>query len=489
MDLPEGPRIRVVNQRPVVPAGRFVLYWMIAARRPSFNYALDRAVAWAEALQRPLLIFEPLRVDYPWASDRLHKFVIDGMRDNAAAFAAGPALYYPYVEPARGAGKGLLSSLAREACLVVTDEWPCFFLPQMVSVAGQRVTVRLEAVDSSGLLPLRSTDRAYTAAVHFRRHVQKELRAHLVAFPAENPLSKITVPRLRALPSAVSERWPSADAESLNRGATLAAGLPIDHAVPVAPIEGGTAAAGKALQHFVRQRLDQYHRSHNHPDEDGTSRLSPFLHFGHIAPHQVFNAIMQKERWSGVGPGAEAFLDQLVVWRELAYNTCWMRPDDYDKFDALPRWALDTLARHAVDRRPVTYTVAQLENAETHDPLWNAAQRQLRREGWFHNYLRMLWGKKILEWSPTPQDALHAMRTIMDRWSLDGRDPNSYAGYFWTLGRYDRPWPERAIYGTVRSMSSESTRKKVKVKEYLRRFGPDAAQQAPRQGSLLPAGE
>ena len=263
-------------------------------------------------------------------------------------------------------------------------------------------------------------------------------------------------------------------------------------------------AAQRTLQRFVQHRLDQYHDAHNHPDLDGTSRLSPYLHFGHLSAHQVFNAVMRHEKWSlarlairangaregwwGVGAGAEAYLDQLIVWRELAFNTCWTRPQDYDKFESLPRWALDTLARHATDPRPVTYSLSQLENAETHDPLWNAAQRQLRREGWFHNYLRMLWGKKILEWSATPQDALQAMRTIMDRWSLDGRDPNSYAGYFWTLGRYDRPWPERPIYGTVRSMSSDSTRRKVKVKDYLVRFGPDSAGEAPRQGSLLPMG-
>ncbi len=477
---------------------------MIAARRPAWNFALDRAIAWAETLQRPLLIFEPLRVDYPWASDRFHSFVIEGMRDNAAAFVGGPALYYPYVEPRPKAGSGLLSALAAEACLIVTDEFPSFFLPRMVSAVAGRVDVRLEAVDGAGIMPLRSTNRSYTAAVHFRRHVQKGLRSHLLQFPSIEPFSAVALPRMEALPKAIVARWPSASAAVLSAGGVATSALPIDHSVPPAPIEGGTVAGQRTLERFVRHRLDVYHEAHNHPDLDGTSRISPYLHFGHLSAHQVFNAVMRHEKWSlarlatsasgaregwwGVGAGAEAYLDQLIVWRELAFNTCWTRPHDYDKFESLPRWALDTLARHAGDARPVTYSLSQLENADTHDPLWNAAQRQLRREGWFHNYLRMLWGKKILEWSATPQDALHAMRTIMDRWSLDGRDPNSYAGYFWTLGRYDRPWPERPIYGTVRSMSSENTRKKVKVKDYLIRYGPESAGEAPRQGSLLPMG-
>ncbi len=172
--------------------------------------------------------------------------------------------------------------------------------------------------------------------------------------------------------------------------------------------------------------------------------------------------------------GAEAFLDQLVVWRELAHTTCAQRPD-HDRYESLPDWARATLERHRGDRRPHLYTRRQLEEARTHDELWNAAQRQLTREGWFHNTMRMLWGKKILEWSRSPREALATMMAIMDRWSLDGRDPCSYAGYFWILGRYDRPWPERQVYGAVRSMSSARTAAKYDVARYLDAFGDGAA--------------
>lgn len=502
MELPLDTRVRALNERPVHGGGRFVLYWMVGCRRATSSFPLDRAIAWSEALQRPLVVLEALRVDYPWASDRHHRFVLDGMRDNALAFRESPAFYYPYVEPAPGAGKGLLEELARQACVVITDDTPGFFLPRMVSAAASRVGVRLEAVDGNGLLPLRLATRAYPAAVHFRRHVQRHLREALRVVPAAAPFANRALPRAPELPPGVIARWPPAptrllDAET-DGGMEALRGLPIDHGVAVAATAGGSRAAATALAGFIDRRLDLYHDAHRHPDDDGTSRLSPYLHFGHLAPHAVFAAVARHERWSlgrlasratgsrtgwwGVGPGAEAFLDQLVVWRELAFNTC-VFVADFDQYHSLPRWALDTLDRHRRDRRPYLYSLEQFEEARTHDPLWNAAQRQLREEGWMHNYLRMLWGKKILEWTRDGEEALRVMRAVMDRWALDGRDANSHAGYFWTLGRYDRPWPERPVFGTVRSMSSDSARRKVRVSALLNRYGPTAARE-PEQRRL-----
>jgi deoxyribodipyrimidine photo-lyase len=160
-----------------------------------------------------------------------------------------------------------------------------------------------------------------------------------------------------------------------------------------------------------------------------------------------------------------------VVWRELAFNTCALRPADYSTYESLPEWARQTLEAHQDDERPQRYSREALERASTNDAIWNAAQRELRRDGWCHNYLRMLWGKKILEWSATPREALETMIAIMNRWSLDGRDPNSYAGYAWTLGRYDRPWPERPIFGKVRTMSSANTARKIRLRNYLKQYG------------------
>jgi deoxyribodipyrimidine photo-lyase len=249
---------------------------------------------------------------------------------------------------------------------------------------------------------------------------------------------------------------------------------------------GGSAPAQRMLREFLRNKLAGYAEARNEPGQNATSELSPYLHFGHISIHQIFSEIMGQGGWSpnhlalratgsrtgwwGASQAAEAFLDQVVTWRELGFNWCQTR-NDYDQFESLPAWALKTLRLHARDERSYVYTLRQFESAKTHDPLWNAAQTQLVREGRIHNYLRMLWGKKILEWTPSPAKALEIMVELNNKYALDGRDPNSYSGIFWCLGRYDRPWgPERPIFGTVRYMSSENTARKFNVQEYVRQF-------------------
>jgi deoxyribodipyrimidine photo-lyase len=480
-------RIRVVNGQPVRAERDWVVYWMIAARRTRSNFALQRAVEQARRLTRPLLIVEALRCGYAWASDRLHAFVLQGMSDNRAALANRAVRYYPYVEGAPGAGDGLMAALGRCAAMVVTDEFPAFFLPRMVESAGARLDVRLEAVDSNGLLPLRAAPRAFPSAYGFRAFLQRELPTHLDAFPLEDPFEGAALVPAPAVPADLVRAWrPASDAQLSARPSALAR-LPIDHRVPPGKVRGGARNARETLQTFLDVRLPRYASERNEPESDAASGLSPFLHFGHVSSHEVFAALMTGERWTkrnlagskggrkdgwwGVGLGAEAFLDELVTWRELGYNMCAHR-DDYDRYESLPPWARATLEAHAADPRERTYTLEELERAATHDALWNAAQRQIVVEGRMHNYLRMLWGKKILEWSPTPRDALAAMIHLNNKYGVDGRDPNSYSGIFWCLGRYDRPWgPERPVFGKVRYMSSENTARKLSVKGYLARYG------------------
>jgi deoxyribodipyrimidine photo-lyase len=488
MGLVPEMRVRVCNGAPVRQEGRYVLYWMTMARRAGWNFGLQRAVELAQELGRPLVILEALRAGYPWASERLHRFALDGMADNAAAFARSAALYYAYVEPEVGAGKGLLAALADGACAVVTDDFPTFFLPRMLESAARQVGIRLEAVDSNGLVPLRVAGRAYPTAYGFRRFLQKNLAFHLREMPAARPLGRARLAPASRFPKAVTERWPAALA---GPGGRFEVPAGVSRAVPAVAIRGGAKRAGETWRAFLRDGLTGYDEARNHPDEDATSGLSPYLHFGHISAHQVVAELLAHEGWSqeqlgdratgqragwwGVGTDAEAFLDQLVTWRELGFNLCAVRAD-HDRYESLPEWARATLARHAGDPRPHVYGLAGLEAAETHDPLWNAAQRQLVHEGCMHNYLRMLWGKKILEWSATPEAALAAMVELNNKYALDGRDPNSYSGIFWCLGHYDRPWgPERPIFGTVRYMSSENTARKLRLNSYLRDHGPGAA--------------
>ncbi len=481
------PKIRVqdLNQAAVREDGEYVLYWMVANRRVRWNFSLQHAIDCAEYLRKPLVIFEALRAGYEWASDRLHRFVIQGMADNAERLKDKPAAYLPYLEPRPGDGKGLLEELAAKACIVVTDDFPCFFLPHMQQAAAKRLPVRMVAVDSNGLLPLRAATQVHPTAYAFRRFLQKELQAHVVNLPAPDPFSRRKVPELTFSLKSITRRWTMAALDDLKRADASA--FPIDHKVGPAAFDGGSHAAESALQNFVKHKLVRYGEDRNEPEEQATSGLSPYLHFGHISAHEIFSKVVQQEDWKpetlppkgngsregwwGLSPSAEGFLDQVVTWRELGYNFCWQR-DDYDQYESLPDWAQATLKKHAEDARPTVYELDEFEAAKTHDELWNAAQRQLVREGQMHNYLRMLWGKKILEWSPSPQEALQTMIHLNNKYAVDGRNPNSYSGIFWTLGRYDRAWgPERPIFGTIRYMSSDNTARKLNVKGYLARYG------------------
>ena len=343
-------------------------------------------------------------------------------------------------------------------------------------------------VDGNGLLPLRAAPRAYDRAFDFRRQLQKSLIPHLAAAPLPDPLAALTkspLPQLGALPVDVARRFPRASSSLLAGDSQVLAALPIDHTVVPVAYRGGEVAARARLAKFLETKLANY-SERNNPDAAAGSELSPYLHFGNLSSHEIFAKLADQEDWSpervservtaqargfwGMSEPAEAFFDQLVTWRELSLNTAFMRTG-YDQYDSLPVWALATLEKHVDDPKPHVYAREAFEAAHTHDPLWNAAQRELLREGRIHNYLRMLWGKKILEWSATPREAFETLIALNDRYAVDGRDPNSYAGISWVMGRYDRPWPERAIYGVVRSMSSDNTRKKVDVDRYLARFG------------------
>ncbi len=460
---------------------------MIANRRTTWNFSLQRAIELASQLDKPLVVLEALRCGYRWASDRLHQFVLDGMADNAARLERTPARYYSYVERRTGDGRGLLGALADRACAVVTDDNPSFFYPRMLHAAAQRCRARFEVVDSNGLFPIRSAGRVFGTAFAFRRYLHKHLRPHLSRLPDADPFAAARLPRLTELPAEVTKRWPDSTRELRGGSGYRLGELPIDHAVVLSAIRGGTSAGVEALERFLSDRLARYAAERNHPDIEATSGLSPYLHFGHLSSHQIFAELMQREDWDvdrlgreatgqrrgwwGVSENADAILDQLVTWREVGFNMCVER-DDYDTFDSLPDWARETLAAHGSDPRPHVYDIREFEEARTHDRLWNAAQNQLMREGRLHNYLRMLWGKKILEWSPTPKDALETMIELNNKYALDGRDPNSYSGIFWCLGRYDRPWgPERPIFGKVRYMSSENTARKLRVADFVEMYG------------------
>lgn len=491
-------RLTLLSDAEADPSRGIVLYWQVMARRTRYNWALEHAIALAREWERPLVVLEALRAGYPWASDRLHRFALDGMRDNTRAYEAAGVEHVRYVEPRPGDGRGLLKALAERACTVVTDEFPEFFLPRMLEAAGRklrRIGVRLEAVDGNGLLPLRAGEKAWTAAQHFRRQLQRELPDQLAHAPAVNPLLRArSLPKLdaeaRRWLGKIRTRWPSpADAligDDAEEAARALAALPIDHDVPPVDLRGGQEEARRVLRTFIEHRLGRYADHRNEVENPAGSGFSPYLHWGFLSVHEVFAAITKREKWTsarlaprptgsregwwGMSRNAEAFLDELVTWRELSYNTAFWMPK-HDTYASLPEWARKTLDAHRRDRRAELYSRDELEAGTTYDELWNATQGQLRAEGRIHNYLRMLWGKKILEWTRRPEEALAWMLHLNNRWALDGRNPNSTSGITWVMGRYDHGWQERPVIGKVRSMSSAATAKKIHVDGYIERYG------------------
>lgn len=387
-------RLGVLLDRPPKADGGYVVYWMTAARRTRWSFALQRAIGWAGELKRPLVIVEVLACGGRWDCDRHHRFVVQGMQENAAQLAKAPALYYPYVEARPGERHRLWEAVCEQACVVVSDDYP-IALPAVQTLEA-RAPVRVEKIDGNGLMPVRAADRAFPTAHAFRRFLQRALREHLLDAPESAPFAKVELPRLMSLPASIVRRWPAASPRLLAGEPAPLARLPVDHSVPPVPTVGGPGAAHARWRAFLARRLGCYPERRNQPEADATSGLAPYLHFGHISAHEVFHSLARQQGWSparlaekatgsregwwGMSGPAEAFLDQLVTWREVGFNFCAHR-SDYDDYQSLPAWAKATLAKHARDGRSRIYTMEEFASGRTHDRLWNAAQRQLVTEG------------------------------------------------------------------------------------------------------------
>ncbi|MEL6548222.1 MAG: deoxyribodipyrimidine photolyase, partial [Myxococcota bacterium] len=365
------------------------------------------------------------------------------MVDNLKACESAQVAYYPYVEPKHGEGAGLLEALAKNAAVLVSDDYPAFFLPAMHQAVAKRVSVRMELVDSNGLMPLSVPEKTFSTAYSFRGYLQKNLKPFLSERPQAHPFSGFDLPRA-TVPAEVRDRWPAADLDWLEGGSL--ASLAIDHTVG-APrgVKGGATEGLRLIDEFLGGILGRYGEDRNEPEKRGTSQLSPHLHYGHVSTHEIFHGLSERESgwsvervpdkgrgsregWWKMSAPAEGFLDELITWREIGYNMAFREGARYEEYESLPDWAQVTLDAHRDDPRDHVYDLEAFESAATHDRLWNAAQNQLVREGRIHNYLRMLWGKKILEWTERPEDAQAIMVELNNKYALDGRDPNSYSG-------------------------------------------------------------
>lgn len=485
------------NDRPINHEGQYVLYWMTGARRLRHNPSLDAAVAQCEALKKPLLIFEPMQIDYRFACERHHRFVVDGMIDQRRRCADLNIRYVPFLESKPGNVKTAFLALCARATCVIGDLHPGGWLDKVTRKAIESLTVRAHLVDSVGLVPLAMAEKNYLRAYDYRRFIARELSTVVRAFPHQRNLAS---KGLQGAPIPWDSQWRD-DAEQtqaiLDAPETLTTRLSLSGPAATS-MRGGHKAARKRWDAFAPVALRIYGEQRHHPDAQVESRQSPYLHYGQIGAHELLEDLLalqkrdlgqwvyelpdalaaKTSRW-GLPEGPDGFVDQLMVWRELGQHLGHRRPEAYDQYRVLPVWAQKTLQEHAQDPRESLVSMQDLESANSPDHLWNAAQTQLLREGHIHNYLRMLWGKRVLAWSATPQEAFERLVVLNNRYALDGRDPNSHSGIGWVFGLFDRPWgPERPIYGKVRYMTTQSTLRKLKLKEYLQHYGakPEQAQ-------------
>jgi deoxyribodipyrimidine photo-lyase len=457
--LADNPRILVRRNAPVRPGARCVVYWMQRAVRIHENPALDVAIDAANLLGLPVVVFFSVIPNYPNANLRHYHFLQQGLRDveeDAMERSVGFILR-------RQPGNSLEKFLEEVgAAMLIGDENPCREPERWRRVLARRLTLPYWTVDADVVVPTTVFARDYFLLQHMRPHLKKALPGFLVDTQSPKPQHAWNKPG-------------SLHSESLAHDIT-AGFKDLDRTVkPVDTFTGGTRAALKHLKDFVWHGLKDYVDKRNHPELKGTSRLSPYLHFGNIGPLTIALAVENALAKGQVSQAArDRFLDQLIAWRELSvlfvkYN------GSYDSWECAEPWAYKTLLEHAGDARSHRYTLQQLERAETHDDLWNAAQREMTQTGWMHNYMRMYWAKMILAWAPDPARAYEWAVILNDRYELDGRDPNGYAGIAWAIvGKHDRPWFNRPIFGLVRPMSAASTSKKFDAQTYLHRNSASA---------------
>lgn len=449
----EPERVFELNGKAADPDGRYVLYWMQAAQRPRDNPALSYASALADGLGLPLAVAFVL-AEYPDADRAHYAWMLAGLRETAAELRkAGIAFAV-----ARGEPRERVAAAAAQAAALVMDFSPSRWARSRREALAAALPVACVEVDGEALIPTRrASPKQEWSARTFRMKVSGAIGHYASAEP-------LPVPR------------PRAAARELQDGLSLLvdgddALLDAYGPYPAAYPPSGPAAAAAALKAFVSNRLSAYDEARNDPNRDGASGLSPYLHFGQLSPVAAARSALAV---GGDSPGGSAaFVEQLVVRRELCRNFVWYRPDDYDRWEGLPEWSRRSLLAHAEDRRAYAYGPEAFEAAETHDRYWNAAQRQLMRTGTMHNYMRMYWGKMILAWSRDPREAFRTAVYLNDRYALDGRDPDGWAGVAWCFGLHDRPWPERPVFGTVRAMAASGLKRKFDPEAYARRWLTD----------------
>lgn len=429
--------------------GSYVMYWMQQSQRLEYNHALEFAIHKANKLGQKLLVVFGLSAHYPEANLRHYTFMLQGLKETQSALSdRGIKMVIQ-----RGCPSVIALILGADASLIVCDRGYLKHQKAWRNEVSLKAHCAVVQVESDVIVPVEIvSDKAEYAARTIRSKIKKNMDSSLVRF-RHGRLKK----------DSLNLNVNSLDLTDID---LLLKDLNIDRSVPaVSPfLKGGTTSAKKSLKKFIRNGLPRYGRNRNQPQTDDTSQMSLYLHFGQISPLHI--ALQIKNADDQLQKEKETFLEELIVRRELSINFVHYN-QAYDSFDCLPDWAKKTLAEHRADKREPIYTREQLENAKTHDDYWNASMKEMKYTGFMHGYMRMYWGKKILEWSDSPENAFRTALAINNKYFIDGRDPNSYAGVAWLFGLHDRAWNERPIFGKIRYMSASGLERKCDIHAYL----------------------
>jgi len=441
-------RIRIIHDKPFREGA--VVYWMQRDQRVNDNWALLYAQELALEMKRPLLVIFCLVPEFLEATSRHYKFMLNGLSEVEERLKILDIPFFLL----KGDPEILVSSFItrNKISCIITDFNPLKLTTKWKKVVAESIERPLIEVDAHNIIPcwIASSKQEFSART-IRSKIQKSLPDYLVPFPVlvKHPF-RYFLPFEQLDLDILLESFPDKESCASTSGN-----------------KGGENEAGSIFKVFLREKLNHYHLERNFPETDSQSGLSPFLHFGHISAQRMALDIISSEI---VAESKNAFLEELIVRKELSDNFCYYNPD-YDRFEGFPAWAQKTLNLHREDPRMYSYSTDTFENAGTHDDLWNAAQKELIITGKMHGYMRMYWAKKILEWTNSPEEAMAIAIYLNDKYEFDGRDPNGYAGIAWSIGGvHDRPWGERPIFGNVRYMNYNGCLRKFDVKAYIRKI-------------------
>ena len=442
-------RVKALNDGKFNENGKFVIYWMSQSHRANFNHSLEFAIELSNAYRKPLLVYFPITDRYKYSNARYYKFMLDGILE-AKKFIEERGIKF-VIEKVDDI-KQRVVEISRDAFALITDKAYLKFFRRLNQYVAGKLDIPVYEVESDVCVPVEiASDRLEPYAFGFRKKIYSIMDAFIVELkPREVKIKSVS------LDFGIGELTLKDSLEILDI-------LNIDKNVSLSPFVGGYSQARKYLEEFIERKLHKYKDFRSHPELDYQSNLSPYLHFGQISPIEVVLEVLSKY---GKDENVDSFFNELIVWRELARNFCYYNPN-YNHYEGIPDWAKETLEEHKKDRREYIYTLEELESAKTHDEYWNAAQLELLKTGKMHNYMRMYWCKKIIEWTDDPKQAFDIACYLNDKYELDGRDPNGYAGISWCFGTHDRPWKERKIFGKVRYMSASGLEAKFDIKKYV----------------------